>query len=50
MATTDDNKPKAAKIKQHLKKEELKRLTLGSSPSTNATKNELISGPNYYYL
>jgi len=49
-ATTDDKIPNVEKIKQHLKKEELYRLTFGSSPSNNATNDELIIGPNNYII
>jgi len=45
MATNEDKQPKAVNIRQHLKNEDLKRLTLGSSPPIDATKNELIIGP-----
>jgi len=45
IAINDDKQPNAVNIRQHLKNEDLKRLTLGSSPCIHATMSELIIGP-----
>jgi len=44
-AINEDKQPKTVKMRQHLKKEDLKRLLLGFSPPIDATISELIVGP-----